>query len=160
VEVLFESDYLDNGQMVYDFGLMKQGIKDLIDSFDHAIALWDGDDEHYLADMKRHSNRWVQIPVSPSAEQFSRLIFVMVDKLFWFTTTVNGEKMVKLASIIVHETETGYAQCFRGDAYSEKMGLIDLERIVFSDEIREGWSDPRLWERVKSGEGFINPTTV
>jgi 6-pyruvoyltetrahydropterin/6-carboxytetrahydropterin synthase len=160
VEVLFESDYLDNGQMVYDFGLMKQGIKDLIDSFDHAIALWDGDDEHYLADMKRHSNRWVQIPVSPSAEQFSRLIFVMVDKLFWFTTTVNGEKMVKLASIIVHETETGYAQCFRGDAYSEKMGLIDLEKIVFSDEVREGWSDPRLWERVKSGEGFINPTTV
>jgi 6-pyruvoyltetrahydropterin/6-carboxytetrahydropterin synthase len=160
IEVLFESDYLDNGQMVYDFGLMKQGIKDLIDSFDHAIALWDGDDEHYLADMKRHSNRWVQIPVSPSAEQFSRLIFVMVDKLFWFTTTVNGEKMVKLASIIVHETETGYAQCFRGDAYSEKMGLIDLERIVFSDEIREGWSDPRLWERVKSGEGFINPATV
>jgi 6-pyruvoyltetrahydropterin/6-carboxytetrahydropterin synthase len=160
VEVLFESDYLDNGQMVYDFGLMKQGIKDLIDSFDHAIALWDGDDEHYLADMKRHSNRWVQIPVSPSAEQFSRLIFVMVDKLFWFTTTVNGEKMVKLASIIVHETETGYAQCFRGDAYSEKMGLIDLDKIVFSDEVREGWSDPRLWERVKSGEGFINPTTV
>jgi 6-pyruvoyltetrahydropterin/6-carboxytetrahydropterin synthase len=160
VEVLFESDYLDNGQMVYDFGLMKQGIKDLIDSFDHAIALWDGDDEHYLADMKRHSNRWVQIPVSPSAEQFSRLIFVMVDKLFWFTTTVNGEKMVKLASIIVHETETGYAQCFRGDAYSEKMGLIDLDKIVFSDEVREGWGDPLLWERVKSGEGFINPTTV
>lgn len=160
VEVLFESDYLDNGQMVYDFGLMKQGIKDLIDSFDHAIALWDGDDSDYLTDMKRHSNRWVQIPVSPSAEQFSRLIFVMVDKLFWFTTTVNGEKMVKLASIIVHETETGYAQCFRGDAYSEKMGLIDLDKIVFSDEVREGWSDSLLWERVKSGEGFINPTTV
>lgn len=160
VEVLFESDYLDNGQMVYDFGLMKQGIKDLIDSFDHAIALWDNDDEHYIADMKRNSNRWVQVPVSPSAEQFSRIIFVMIDKLFWFTKTVNGEKMVKLASIIVHETETGYAQCFREDAYSEKMGLIDPEKIVFSDEVREGWSDPLLWERVKKGEEFINPTTV
>lgn len=160
VEVLFESDYLDNGQMVYDFGLMKQGIKELIDSFDHAIALWDGDDERYIMDMKNHSNRWVQIPVSPSCEQFSRLIFVMVDKLFWFTKTVNGEKMVRLASIIVHETDTGYAQCFRGDAYSEKMGLIDLEKIVFSDEVREGWSDPLLWEQVKSGEGFTNPTTV
>lgn len=160
VEVLFESDYLDNGQMVYDFGLMKRGIKELIDSFDHAIALWDGDEEGYIADMKNHSNRWVQIPVSPSAEQFSRLIFVMVDKLFWFTKTVNGEKMVRLASIIVHETDTGYAQCFRGDAYSEKMGLIDLEKIVFSDEVREGWSDPSLWEQVKSGEGFTNPTTV
>ncbi len=160
VEVLFESDYLDNGQMVYDFGLMKQGIKELIDSFDHAIALWDGDEEGYIADMKNHSNRWVQIPVSPSAEQFSRLIFVMVDKLFWFTKTVNGEKMVRLASIIVHETDTGYAQCFRGDAYSEKMGLIDLEKIIFSDEVREGWSDPLLWEQVKNGEGFTNPTTV
>ncbi len=160
VEVLFESDYLDNGQMVYDFGLMKQGIKELVDSFDHAIALWDGDDEKYITDMKNHSNRWVQIPVSPSCEQFSRLIFVMVDKLFWFTKTVNGEKMVRLASIIVHETDTGYAQCFRGDAYSEKMGLIDLEKIVFSDEVREGWSDPLLWEQVKSGEGFTNPTTV
>ena len=160
VEVLFESDYLDNGQMVYDFGLMKQGIKELMDSFDHAIALWDGDDETYIADMKSHSNRWVQIPVSPSAEQFSRLIFVMVDKLFWFTKTVNGEKMVRLASIIVHETDTGYAQCFRGDAYSEKMGLIELEKIVFSDEVRAGWSDPLLWEQVKSGEGFTNPTTV
>jgi 6-pyruvoyltetrahydropterin/6-carboxytetrahydropterin synthase len=160
VEVLFESDYLDNGQMVYDFGLMKQGIKELIDSFDHAIALWDGDEEDYIADMKNHSNRWVQIPVSPSAEQFSRLIFVMVDKLFWFTKTVNGEKMVRLASIIVHETDTGYAQCFRGDAYSEKMGLIDLEKIIFSDEVREGWSDPLLWEQVKNGEGFTNPTTV
>lgn len=160
VEVLLESDYLDNGQMVYDFGLMKQGMKELIDAFDHAIALWDGDDEEYIADMKRHSNRWVQIPVSPSAEQFSRLIFVMIDKLHWFTEMVNGEKMVRLFSIIVHETETGYAQCFRQDAYSEKMGLIDLEKIIFSDEIREGWSDPQLWEKIKRGERFVNPHTV
>jgi len=160
VEVLFESQYLDNGQMVYDFGLMKQGMKELIDSFDHSIALWDGDDAKYINDMKAHSNRWVQLPVSPSAEQFSRIIFVMIDKLMWFTKTVNGEKMVRLSSIIVHETETGYAQCFREDAYSDLMGLIDLEKIVFSDEVREGWSDPQLWEKVKQGETFTNPTTV
>lgn len=160
VEVLFESQYLDNGQMVYDFGLMKQGMKELIDSFDHSIALWDGDDEQYIADMKRHSNRWVQLPVSPSAEQFSRVIFVMIDKLIWFTKMVNGEKMVRLSSIIVHETETGYAQCFREDAYSDIMGLIELDKIYFSEEICQGWNDPQLWERVKSGEGFTNPTTV
>lgn len=160
VEVLFESQYLDNGQMVYDFGLMKQGMKELIDSFDHSIALWDGDDASYIADMKRHSQRWVQLPVSPSAEQFSRVIFVMIDKLMWFTKTVNGEKMVRLSSIIVHETDTGYAQCFREDAYSDIMGLIDLDKIYFSDEICQEWNDPKLWERVKSGEGFTNPTTV
>ena len=106
VELLFESNFLDNGQMVYDFGLMKQNMKDLIESFDHAIALWSGDDTEYLRDMKRHSQRWVELPVSPSAEQFSRVIFVMIDRLLSLTSTSNGEKEVKLNYIIVHETQT------------------------------------------------------
>lgn len=160
VEVLFESAYLDHGQMVYDFGLMKQGIKELIDSFDHAVAIWDGDDAEYIEAMKAHSNRWAMLPVSPSCEQFSRIMFVMIDKLVWFTKMVNGEKMVRLSSIIVHETETGYAQCFREDAYSELMGLIKLEDIHFSDEVRQGWSDPKLWEKVLAGETFVNPVSV
>jgi 6-pyruvoyltetrahydropterin/6-carboxytetrahydropterin synthase len=104
IEVLFESNFLDHGQMVFDFGLMKQSIKDLIDSFDHAITIWDGDDQTYIADMKKHSDRWVQLPVSPSAEQFSRVIFIMVDKMLSCTTMINGEKEVTLHSIIVHET--------------------------------------------------------
>jgi len=160
VEVLFESDYLDNGQMVYDFGLMKQGMKELIDSFDHSTALWDGDDEQYLEDMKRHSSRWVQLPVSPSAEQFSRIIYVMIDRLLGCTQAINGEREVKLHSIIVHETDTGYAQGFREDAYSEKMGLIELEKIIFSEGVREEWNDPKLWDKMMAGEIFVNPDTV
>ncbi len=160
VEVLFESQFLDHGQMVYDFGLMKQGMKELIDSFDHAIALWEGDDPAYLEDMKRNSSRWVQLPVSPSAEQFSRVIFVMIDTLLGCTQVINGEQGVKLHSIIVHETETGYAQGFREDAYSDIMGLIPLERIVFSEGVRNDWHDPLLWEKVLAGEVFTNPDTV
>ena len=160
VEILFESNFLDNGQMVYDFGLMKQNMKDLIDAFDHAITLWDGDDKRYIEDMKRHSDRWVQLPVSPSAEQFSRVIFVMVNELLKLTSMVNGEKQVSLNSVIVHETATGYAQGFEADAYSELMGLIDMEKVVFSDAVREAWRDPELWEKIKKGETFINPETV
>lgn len=160
IEVLFESDYLDNGQMVYDFGLMKQGMKALIDSFDHSIALWSGDESQYLEDMKRHSQRWVELPVSPSAEQFSRIIFVMIDKLLGCTQSINGEREVKLNSIIVHETDTGYAQGFREDAYSQKMGIIELEKIIFSDGVREEWGDPQLWEKMIANEVFINPDTV
>lgn len=160
VEVLFESQFLDHGQMVYDFGLMKQGMKELIDSFDHAIALWEKDDPTYLADMKRNSSRWVQLPVSPSAEQFSRIIFVMIDSLLGCTQTINGEQGVTLHSIIVHETETGYAQGFREDAYSEVMGTIPLEKIIFSEGVREDWSDPLLWEKVLAKELFTNPDTV
>lgn len=160
VEVLFESAYLDHGQMIYDFGLMKQGMKELIDSFDHAVAIWDGDDAAYISSMKEHSNRWVELPVSPSCEQFSRVIFLMIDQLLRSTQMMNGEQEVILHSIIVHETETGYAQCFSDDAYSERMGIIALESIRFSDEVREGWSDTRLWEKVLASEVFINPQTV
>jgi 6-pyruvoyltetrahydropterin/6-carboxytetrahydropterin synthase len=160
IEVLFESNFLDNGQMVYDFGLVKRNIKDLIDSFDHAITLWEQDDAGYIADMKQHSARWVQLPVSPSAEQFSRVIFVMVDALMRLTTTVNGEKEVKLHSVIVHETDTGYAQGFEADAYSERMGRIVPEAIRFSDGVKAEWHDPELWEKILAGERFTNPHTV
>lgn len=160
VELLFESNFLDNGQMVYDFGLMKQNMKALIDSFDHAVALWSGDDEQYLKDMQKHSQRWILIPVSPSAEQFSRLFFVMLDKLLGLTSSVNGEKEVKLNSVIVHETETGYAQCFKEDAYSKNMGEIELDKIVFSEAIMNDWADSELWSKIKEGREFTNPKDV
>jgi 6-pyruvoyltetrahydropterin/6-carboxytetrahydropterin synthase len=160
VELLFESNFLDNAQMVYDFGLMKQNMKDLIESFDHSIALWSKDDEKYIEDMKQNSARWVELPVSPSAEQFSRVIFVMIDKLLGLTKTSNGEKEVKLNSVIVHETQTGYAQCFRDDAYNENMGIIKLEEILFSDAITQDFRDTELFEKLKNNHLFINPTTV
>ncbi|MCK9454504.1 MAG: 6-carboxytetrahydropterin synthase [Sulfurimonas sp.] len=160
VELLFESNFLDNGQMVYDFGLMKQNMKDIIDSFDHAITIWSSDDEEYIKDMKKHSARWVVTPLSPSAEQFSRIFFVLIDKLLKLTSTVNGEREVKLRSVIIHETATGYAEAFREDAYSEVMGKIDLNEILFSQEIQKGWQDSRLFEKIKNGESFINPKSV
>jgi len=160
VELLFESNFLDNGQMVYDFGLMKQNMKALIESFDHSIALWNGDDKEYLSAMKQNSARWVELPVSPSAEQFSRVIFVMIDRLLQLTSTINGEKEVNLNSVIVHETQTGYAQCFNEDAYSKAMGLIALEDIVFSEEVKNDFGDSELFEKLKRGEKFLNPKEV
>ena len=160
VELLFASDYLDNGHMVYDFGLMKQNMKALVDSFDHAITLWNGDDKEYIKDMKKYSQRWITLPVSPSAEQFSRVIFVMIDTLLKQTNSINGEKNVSLDSIIVHETQTGYAQCFKEDAYSQKMGIIELEDIIFSSTIKNDWGDSELFEKLKAGDTFVNPKSV
>ena len=160
VEVLLESNYLDHGQMVYDFGLMKRTIKELIETFDHSITLWSGDDEVYLNDMKKHSSRWVWLPVSPSAEQFSRLIYLMVERVLLCTGMVNGEREVKLHSVIVHETETGYAQGFKEDAYSELMGKISLEEIVFSKQIVSEWSDNELWSKLLEKQLIVNPLKV
>jgi len=160
IEVLLESNYLDNGQMVYDFGLTKRYIKELIESFDHAITLWSEDDISYINDMKKHSQRWVELPVSPSAEQFSRVIFLMVERVLKCTNMVNGERNVTLQSIIVHETETGYAQGFKEDAYSELMGIISLENITFSKEIQNEWSNPKLWEELLNHKLMENPKKV
>lgn len=160
VELLFESNFLDHGQMVYDFGLMKQNMKALVESFDHATTIWNGDSLEYQEDMKKHSLRWVELPVSPSAEQFARVIFLMIERLLFLTSTVNGEKEVKVHSVIVHETDTGYAQCFLEDAHSKNMGEIDFEKIVFSQEVCDEWQDSLLWEKMKKGEKFINPQTV
>lgn len=160
IEVLLESNYLDNGQMVYDFGLTKRYIKELIDSFDHGITLWSKDDANYLESMKKHSSRWIELPVSPSAEQFSRVIYLLVERVLECTDMMNGEREVKLHSIIVHETETGYAQGFKEDAHSVLMGKIVLEDIVFSKQVQSEWSDRGLWDKLLKKEMIRNPKKV
>ena len=161
VEVKLESNFLDNGQMVYDFGLMKLYIKDLIDSFDHAITLWNRDNPEYLEFAKKFSERWIELPVNPSAEQFSRVFFLIVDRVLELMEFKNKEKEVKVYSIIVHETDTGYAECFREDAYNFKnMGEIRLEDIKFSDRIKKEWKDENLWDKILKGEKLKAPNEI
>jgi 6-pyruvoyltetrahydropterin/6-carboxytetrahydropterin synthase len=158
IEIILEAHALDNGQMVYDFGLLKGHIKDLIDSFDHAIAFWDKDDAEYIAYCKKFSARWISLPVSPSAEQFSRVFFVLVDAMLKQTVMQNGEADVVLHSVIVHETQTGYAQCFKADIDNPRMGLIELANIIFSTQVCNEWGDTQMYEKLKRGESFINPS--
>nr|WP_298892834.1 6-carboxytetrahydropterin synthase [uncultured Acinetobacter sp.] len=158
VEVLLQANRLDHGQMVYDFGLMKGIIKDLIDSFDHAITFWDKDDADYVASCKKFSARWIALPVSPSAEQFSRVFFFLVDAVLKHTNMQNGEGDVTLHSVIVHETDTGYAQCFREDIENVQMGELSLTEIVFSEQVKSEWAMPDMYDRLKNGDLFDNPT--
>ena len=148
-EILLSSNFLDNAGMVYDFGLMKQNIKTIIDSFDHATTIFSGDNDEYKNDLKKHSARWIEIPLNPSAEQFCRIFFVMIERLLELSVMNNGEREVKLHSIIVHETDTGYAQCFKEDAINAQMGEIKLDEIKFSDAIIEEWEDKNLFEKMQ-----------
>lgn len=155
-EILLQSKYLDNAGMVYDFGLLKQEIRQIIDSFDHSISLYKDDDKDYINDMKKHSKRWVLLPLNTSAENFCRIFFVLIDTLLKKTIMQNGERGVELYSIIVHETSTSYAQGFKEDAYSEVLPSINLDEIEFSQEIKEEWSDPLFFDKIKGNFTFIN----
>ena len=156
IEVLLEADALDQGQMVYDFGLLKGTVGDFIDAFDHAVTFWDGDDPDYIAQCKRFSERWVSLPVSPSAEQFSRVFFCLIDAVLSNTQMVNGEVGVRLHSVIAHETDTGYAQCFRDDAFNPRMGAFALAQVDFSDQVKREWGNPQMFAKLLAGEPFIN----
>ena len=71
----------------------------------------------------------------------------MIDRLLKTTQMQNGEREVKLHSVIVHETDTGYAQCFKKDAYNVKMGEVNLSEIVFSEGVRAEWEDAELFKK-------------
>lgn len=158
VELLLKASKLDHGQMVYDFGLLKGVIKDIFDSFDHAICFWQHDSEDYIQACQTFSARWVALPVSPSAEQFSRIFFFLAQQVLQSTVTQNGEGDVEVYSVIVHETDTGYAQSFIEDIENEQMSILSLDQIVFSEQIQAEWHDPNMYENLKKGLKFQNPT--
>lgn len=157
VELLLKASKLDHGQMVYDFGLLKGVIKDLFDSFDHAICFWEKDDSQYIDACQTFSARWISLPVSPSAEQFSRIFFYLAQQVLQSTVTQNGEGDVEVYSVIVHETDTGYAQSFIEDIQNEQMGILSLDGIVFSEQIQIEWVNPQMYEDLKKGVKFNNP---
>ncbi|ENU91717.1 6-carboxytetrahydropterin synthase [Acinetobacter vivianii] len=157
VELLLKASKLDHGQMVYDFGLLKGVIKELYDSFDHAICFWQKDDPAYIDACKTFSARWISLPVSPSAEQFSRIFFYLAQQVLNSTVTQNGEGDVEVYSVIVHETDTGYAQSFQEDIENTQMGELSLEQIVFSEQVQAEWSDVQMYENLKKGTKFQNP---
>ena len=158
IELILEAKRLDHGQMVYDFGLLKSSIKDIIDSFDHAICFWNKDDSEYIAACKKFSARWISLPVSPSAEQFSRVIFFWAQEILKQTQMQNGETDVSVYSVIAHETATGYAQCFAEDVDNVQMGELRLGGFDFSEQVKAEWTDPLMYDKLIKGETFMNPS--
>ena len=146
VEVFFTSDKLDNGHMIMDFGLMKGTIKEFIDGFDHCWQFWNKESEEFQKMIKENSARWISLPVSPSAEQYSLLFLYVIDKIVKATKFNNGEGNVQVSSVRVHETETGYAEAFRDDL---KMVNYTLDDIKLSGQVSIEFGDLQMFERLK-----------
>lgn len=154
VEVFFTADGLDNGQMVMDFGLMKHTIGNFIDSFDHTYTAWNLETQEFKDFMIKNSSRYIEMPVSPSAEALSLMFLFVLDKIVKNTEFNNGEHGVRITSVRVHETTTGYAESFQADLVYFPYELSD---IVISDEIKSEWKDPDMWNKLLNGVPFVNP---
>lgn len=160
-EVKFEATDIDNGQMVLDFGLTKKYIGQIIDSFDHAYAFWNKETNEFQEFMKSQSERWIKMPVSPSAEMFSLMFFAIIKRIIEKTQFNNGEKDVRLHSVIVHETVTGYAESFQCDyANIWVENGWSLNQIEFSKSIIDEWADIDMWNKIldpSDTKTIINP---
>lgn len=161
VEIFLTSTKLDFGHMVYDFGLTKGTIRDIVDSFDHAYAMWDKETPDFKSFIKSNSDRYVEMPVSPSAECFALTFLFIIDKILKATQFQNGEGEVSVKSVRVHETETGYAEAFQEDL---KWFNYSLSDIIFSDSIKKEWKDPEMYDKLISfhsnrieNKPFVNP---
>lgn len=137
IEVILQSYYLDNAQMVYDFGLMKNGIGEFIDLFDHCYILCSKDSEEFKEFIKKSCDRWIEIPFNPSAEMLSLFMLVYVNRIIDDTNTRNGEDdSLVCLSVRYHETASGYAEADLEDAdllWSRKWE----NEIKFSPKLRE-----------------------
>lgn len=142
VEVFFTATGLDNGQMIVDFGLMKDTIKTFIDSFDHTYVFWNKMPEEEKEYHKKFSERWIELPVSPSAESSSLLMLYVIDKIVEATQFNNGEQSPKVVSVRYHETKSGYSESFREDLEWVRYVLRDIH---FSLGIIDEWKDPNWW---------------
>lgn len=145
VEVFLTSQGLDNGLMVYDFGLMKGTIKDFINSFNNSYSMWNKESDEFKTFIKSRFERVISMPVSPSAEAYSLMFLFVIDKMLNATEFNNGEKSVTVSSVRVHETATGYAESFRNDLVWFDFGLED---IVFNHDIEREWKDPNMYSKL------------
>jgi len=145
VEVFITSSKLDNGYMILDFGLTKKHIKNIIDSFDHAYSLWEEESEEFKSFFKTNSQRWIEMPLSPSAEVYSLMFLKFIDHILKNTVFTNGEGDVKVSSVRVHETDTGYAEAFREDM---KTMPFDLSKVTFSKEVINEWQDKEELQKI------------
>lgn len=155
VEVFLSSCHLDNGGMVVDFSLLKGYIKDVIDSFDHSLLIWGRESDEFKKDMKKYSSRIIELPLTSSAECLSIQLFYLIEKIIKNTRFRNNEDVdLKVSSVRVHETETGYAEACKEDI---PYNILKIEMFSFSNSIKNDWGDFNMIEKIIEGETFLNP---
>lgn len=144
-EVFITSDKLDNGYMVMDFCRLDK-VKEFIESFDHTYSLWDQEDGELKDFIYRYNRRVAEIPVSPSAEGYALMFLYAIDKILRNTKPVNGEGNIRVSSVRVHETATGYAEAFREDLSLIRFSTHDIH---FSEGVTEEWKEREWWDNLE-----------
>jgi len=160
-ELFLKSTDLDNAGMVTDFTFVKKYFNPLFDSFDHASILMTNEKEEIKDCFLKNFERVVIADWNSTAELQSRFFTIISYYIIVYLNTYklweNGERNVRVKSVRVHETKTGYAECTADDV----VGLDDSEPVditstciklaqstKFSEGIQKDWSPEfkKFWD--------------
>lgn len=136
VEVFIHCDTLDNAGMVVDFGLLKDEVKAFLDCFDHCHLLWSKEDSGLNSAIKSVNERWIEFPFNPTSETLALFMHSVIDAILQKKNWNNGEGKVRVKSVRLHETSTGYAETEQGETLIRQIGK-SLPEVVFSPSILE-----------------------
>jgi 6-pyruvoyltetrahydropterin/6-carboxytetrahydropterin synthase len=136
--------------MVADFkGIKDIGINDFFDSFDHAVMLWEKDPVAGLAD-KINPERHVIVPFIPTAEMMAKAFFTLCQVILDTNSLTLGEEDVTVDSVVVHETDTGFASFGLSDLENDQFPDIQFHKWIFSPGIQKDWKNKTWCQKVLS----------
>ncbi len=146
-ELFLRSDNPNGAHMVSDFKAVKDmGINDFFDSFDHAVTMWNKDPRASII-QQINPDRHILVPFNPTAEMLSKAFFTVAQAIFDSSPKLSGEKDVKVAQMIVHETDTGYAVYTEADQIADRFPAVGLAEWKISDGIKAEWKDTAWFDR-------------
>lgn len=160
-ELFLSATELDNAGMVTDFTFVKKYFNPLFDSFDHASILMTSEKEEIKDCFLKNFERVVIADWNSTAELQSRFFTIISYYIIAYLNTYklweNGERNVRVKSVRVHETKTGYAECNVGDLagfddsepIDVKSSYIKLAQSTkFSEGIQKDWTPEfkKFWD--------------
>jgi len=148
VELFIKSNKVEDAQMLIDFGLVKKGVHDFIDSFDHTFMLWNlPEDEHIVKFACKNFERVIITPFSSSAEMQAKMFYEVCEEIL---SEIQGFENCKLEKVIVHETDTGYAE-YQPHEYDDTPNTYYPIKIFTKDNFAQVLKDP---EAIRISEGI------
>ncbi len=107
IELFFQSEELDDTNMVVDFGEISSFIKPFImQSYDHSLYIPMSMDNEYKDMLIKYNKKLFICSENPTAEYFAREIYNKIVQLL----EDNNKTMITLQKVRFHETESGWAE--------------------------------------------------
>lgn len=107
LELFLQSDELNEDGMVIDFGQIKQLFQEELEFFDHQLVLSEEDPMLDFLTSDIEIDGLVLVPFNPTAENMAKYFFDKLTELFYANEEI---RHIKIKSVRIHETETGWAE--------------------------------------------------